>query len=451
MLGRITSASDFGFRELAILFAAFLMALLILVPNKQMLDFAFGIWILSFGLGWRTIHITSQLSIHPSEILAYLICFLVFAASLIQHRSLDFKLPIPILLLMGFGAIGILTALSAGAQPDLIAAEAKVWFALIPTYFAVKWLINDRNAWERAATLSILVVTYVACLGMLDFFAPNVSRSLSGQAGIDTNYVAVDYAGYSFQRVGFILYGNFTAGFFIFTFFGLTLHRIIRNMRPKPAVALVYGTFASIQVFAMYLSGFRGLWYAAVIFTLIYALFQRRVWVLVAAFIIAVPSLPSEFGVRFQSIFNPDYADSSQYDRFQRLNGAFDLIGQAPLTGVGWSGSGYVHSDLAQIGADLGLPALAVFLFWIGTLLWQLFRLTRLGDWTAEYSRVLFATLSGLIVLFAGEGLIIWIQLTLPVWFLFALCYKLIELSASKPNERISSNSPAILTPQPSE
>ena len=104
----------------------------------------------------------------------------------------------------------------------------------------------------------------------------------------------------------------------------------------------------------------------------------------------------------------------------------------APLNGVGWTGSGYVHSDLVQIGANLGIPALLVFAAWYGGLFWQLFRLLKQSDWVGDYARVMFAMLAGLLVNFASEGNIVWIQLMVPIWFLFALVYKLGALAAAE-------------------
>ena len=165
-----------------------------------------------------------------------------------------------------------------------------------------------------------------------------------------------------------------------------------------------------------------------VVFLVAYAFVQNRSWVLLALVALAIPFLPSAFVQRFESLYNLQYADSSQFSRIDRATAALDLLKENPLMGVGWGGSGYVHSDLIQIGANLGVLGLGLFLLWVAHLIWRMFNLTRLRGWIGEYASALFATFCGLAVVFAGEGLIVFAQLMVPIWFLFAMGHKLDEL-----------------------
>ncbi len=433
-----------GFRELAIFTLAILMGLLIFIPSKSVMRLGFVLWILTFALGWRTIHLTSNLNIHPAEVLAVLLFVAVLARSIVSRSNLDLSLPIPILLLMVFSILGVFTALARGTALDLILQEFKIFAVLVPSYYVVKWLVVTRKDWERAALLTVPVAVYVSGLGLMDYFAPNLSQAISGDPSVVALYQAESYgAAPAFARVGFIFYGNFMAGFLIFMFFGLSVYFFLQSFRKNAVAQAITGFALLVEVAGMYLSGYRGLWYAVGAFLVAYAVVQRRAWLVVGVAIVSLPVLPAQFRDRFQSLFNLQYADSSQFDRIFRATQAFKLMIQSPLTGVGWAGSGYVHSDLIQICANLGIPALMVFVLWILNLIWQMFRLGQQRRWASGYAGALLATLCGLMLVFAGEGLIVWQQMMIPVWFLLAMCYKLIELD-DKETEPIVSPVPEI-------
>jgi O-antigen ligase len=185
----------------------------------------------------------------------------------------------------------------------------------------------------------------------------------------------------------------------------------------------------AVQLIGIYLSGFRGLWYSLAVFLVSYALVRRRGWIVIGVGIAGLPLLPVEFMQRLLSLFDIRYADSSQFARLDRATQAFNLMTSSPIMGLGWGGSGYVHSDLIQIGANLGVPALATFIAWILSQLWQFFQLSKRSDWMGEQASILFAALCGLSFVFAGEGLIVWAQFMVPIWFLFAMGYKLVDLA----------------------
>jgi O-antigen ligase len=189
---------------------------------------------------------------------------------------------------------------------------------------------------------------------------------------------------------------------------------------------------AVVQVAAMYLSGYRGIYYGMIVFVLAYALLYRRAWILVLAAVGAIPLLPPQFFERFVSLIDTRFADSSQFDRIQKIQAALDVISDSPFFGVGWGGSGYVHSDLLQLAANLGLPALTVFVAWFFSMARQLFALARRTTWIAPYGAGLFAAICSLFVVSAGEGNIVWIQLMVPIWFLFAMTYRLFEFGQAE-------------------
>ncbi len=429
-VGSMIARFHFGVRELVIFTVVVLLGGFILVPSQRVLRLGFFFWILTFGFGWRTIYLTPNLNIHPSEVTVTLLFVAMLAVAIVRRERIDFSIPVLIPLFLMFAVLGVVTALIQGARVDVVVEQFKVFIALIPSYYVVKWLVVTRQDWERAAVVAVAVVFYVSLLGQMEYFSPGLSRDLSGNPSSNQQFVtyaqSIDNS-VSFGRVGFAFYGSYTAGFLIFTFFGISTYYFIRSWRNGVRALVVAGIVLLAELVAMYLSGYRGLWYAIGVFFLAFAFVRRQGWLLLGAAIVSIPFLPIDFWLRFSSLVNQQYADSSQFDRFARAANALDLMRQSPLIGVGWGGSGYVHSDLAQIGANLGVIALAVFVLWILSLTWKMLRMSRHADWESGYAGVLFASMCGLLVLFAGEGQIVFVQLMIPIWFLFAMAYKLFE------------------------
>ncbi len=431
-IGRLVPILRIGTREIAIVLMIVLMSALILIPSDRMLQWGFKLWIITFAFGWRTIYFTQNLNIHPSEVIAFLLFFAFLARSIIKHTELDFSLPIALSLFMLTAVFGTFTGFVNLVPADVVIEEFKSFVQIILAYYIVRWSIKTGREWESATHWAIAVAVYIGLLGLMDYFVPNISRAISGQQDIETLYAAQSFGGYTFSRVGFIFFGNFSAGFVIFAFLGFTVHFVLtrfgKGANGLEQISLI--AMLLIQIAGIYLSGYRGLWYAVAFFVIVYALFQKRAWGLLGVGLLALPLLPVDFINRFQSVFNLEFADSSQYDRINRATVAFNQFLQAPLMGVGWGGSGYVHSDFIQIAADSGFFGILLFLIWVAGILWQLFRLTRVSGWICRYAGLLFAMVCALLFVLAGEGLYVFVQLVIPIWFLFAMCSKLSELAS---------------------
>jgi|GEM_PF-4607717 len=428
-LGMTIARSGYGVREIAILVLGIIGLVLVLLPSERILRIGFYFWLLTFGFGWRTLYLTPSLNIHPIEVLGYTLVFLVILNSVLHRTPLDVRLPKLVLLLVGIAFVEVLTGISRGTPLDNVLQEFKNFIILIPIYYLVQWFIRDRKDFERIANLLVIVGTYIALLGFLDFFLPGLSRSVANDPTVNPVFLAESYAGNTFARVGFIFFGNFTAGFVIFSFFGLTVHHMFRALGKENRLAVLFGALAAIQLFGMYLTGFRGLWYAVVGFVVAYGLVRSRGLILLALGLFAIPFLPENFIRRFISLFVTSEADSSQLGRIERAQGALDAFYQSPIFGVGLSGSGYVHSDLIQIAANLGVFAILTLAAWWGDLLLKAWRLQRRLDWNGDYAAALFATLVGNMIVLAGEGTLAFIQLIAPIWLMCVLVYKLHSLA----------------------
>jgi hypothetical protein len=432
-LGTAMARFGFGVREIAILVLVLVGLILILSPSDRVLRVGFYAWLLSFGLGWRTLYVTPSLNIHPSEVLAWILFLLMVAQSILYKTRLDWKIPIAIPVLIALSLLGIATGLFRSTPIDIVLNEAKVFLVLVPSYYCIKWFVRSREEWEQSMLIAIGVVVYISCIGMIDYFFPGLSLALAGRESGPT--VAVDEF-QRFTRVGFTFYGSFTAGYVIFMFVGVTMCRMFGAWRKSHAAFLFYVVALGLELGAMYLSGYRGIWYSFCVFMVAYVFLQRGAWVIAAGLVPLVSLLPQEFYRRFISLFDPQYADSSQFSRIDRASEALKLAKASPILGNGWGSSGYVHSDLTQIAANIGFPALATFLLWMLAMVVRLLRLWQGNSWAKPYAAALIATICGLVVLLGSEGLIAFVQLVIPLWFLFAMIDKLtLELAPTIKND----------------
>ncbi len=436
-IGRMTSMSAFGARELVIFALLAGSAVLVLVPSDRILQIGFAGWILTFGFGWRTIHLTSSINLHPAEVLAWMLFGLVIARKTIRRERLDLQIPFAVPLLMVLGLAGLGTALVRGDQLGAAVQESKVLFLLIPCYYIVKWLLVTRADWEISIWLATLVAVYISLLGFVDYVDPALSTLLTGRSAEQTVMVSVQ----GFERAGFVFFGSAAGAFVVMAFLAFAIHFFLESLTGSRLMQVLTLAILLLELFAVYISGYRGLWIAAVVLVLAYSVVQRRAWILLAGGVLGLPFLPTDFVYRAESLLDLRYADSSQFKRLDRARQGVDLILQSPVNGVGWAGSGYVHSDLVQLAANLGLPALLVFVLWLVRLGWSMFRLASKPGWIGQYAAALLASLCALAVVLTGEGIIVWAQLIAPAWFLLALCHKLTDFASAE------ETSPAASTP----
>lgn len=427
-LGYYFARSGFQLRELIILGLGIAGLLFVLMPSDRVLEVGFGLWVLTFGLGWRTVYITTDLNIHPSEVLAWLLFGLLLVRGLTRQSRPDFKIPLWIPALVALACLGLVVALVSGNRIDVAVEEFKVILVLVPVYYIVQWLIRDARDWERTANLAVCIGVYLGGLGMLDALLPGLASRLSG---VPVEHVTLgSFQG--FDRVLFSIFGAPLAGAVILTLMGFTLRQVFRPHRSMLFRMLLWGALA-VQVYGIYISGYRVTTFGMALMFGVYALFERRALILFVAAAAVIPFLPGGFIRRIFSLFDPQYEDTSQQKRIVRAEEGWEQIWSSPLLGHGWGGVGYVHSDLIQLAGNLGIPALLVFLGWFGATLVDLWRLTKQQGFFREYGTAMFAGVAAVLMPLAGEGLIVFIQLMIPVWFLLSMAHRLVDL-AQTPN-----------------
>lgn len=193
---------------------------------------------------------------------------------------------------------------------------------------------------------------------------------------------------------------------------------------------------ATIQLYSIYISGTRNMWIATLTMVVLAVYMRLGAWkalfVLPLSLFVLLSYAPEAGVKRMESFYflhetdqfgrsDTRWLDSSGAERAARMQGAVDAMIENPF-GRGWSSSGWVHSDILSIGADLGvLPAL-IFVF---LLLSSTARVILRARRTSGPDQWRWLTYTGFMVtnvlLFSFGGVTWLIQYAMPAWFCWIL------------------------------
>lgn len=401
------------------------VGLVLLIPRQNVLRFGLYLWIASFGLGFRNIEIAQRVSLHPAEA----ILWFLFLALLVRKAVFGHSLRIPRFTYFGWGflaliPVGALVALWRDTPWALVLRAMKPTLGIIPAFYVVYNLVEERSAWLRSAAVGVLIGAYISLLGIVEYLIPNFA--LPFEDFLYNEQVLTAPGG--FRRGMFAFWGSPIAVLVPLIFFPWLL--IAWNAKRSVRWRVAAGGLIPIYVVALYISAYRGLWLSFLVMLLAYGYVGGRQAKLATmlAVILGWQLLPTEFYDRINELFVRDIIVMGD-TRLSRFIGAWNLALRHPLLGVGWGGSGWVHSDWLQIAADLGFPAALCLLAWYGTVVLRVRDVARGGTtaWTRAYAAALFISLVGIAVALALEAMIVRPELIFPVWFVFALASKLGE------------------------
>src|SRR5207253_7141069 len=129
--------------------------------GERGIRYGFVLWVLTLGLGYRTITWTPGLHIHPSEILLW-----VLLVSICVHRNLgvtsQLTLPIWILLMMPFWVLAWWPLILGNAAWDEMLNEFRNFFLLIPLTIVATVVLRVRENWRRLFLPLFAASTWIA-------------------------------------------------------------------------------------------------------------------------------------------------------------------------------------------------------------------------------------------------------------------------------------------------
>ncbi|HUS15698.1 MAG TPA: hypothetical protein VM536_11860 [Chloroflexia bacterium] len=380
----------------------------------------FYCWILMFMLGYRVIHVTTYFGLHPLVLsLLGLLGILLIRISTFEQRTLSWVTPPAALALLPFWILGWLVGLVRGTPADQMLSESLNFVMLVPLLIVMDYVLVRPRDWKLVVALFYLTGTLIAVIGLLEYVLPGVTQFVPA-AEIAS---AERQTGDDFARAAFLTWGSAVATFVC----ALAAPLIIPLWGWARTLPLRLGLAVAwlAMLGGIYIGGFRSLWVEVALCAL-FLLVLRKGWQGAAGAAVGLGVvwllLPESGRARLLTLvaaLQGQFEDTSSLDRWQRASGAWNAIVDNPF-GLGWTGTGWVHSDFLQVGTDLGILAALLFLGWYLATFWSLLRrhLQEPGD-------LLLLGLLGSFLLAGGQLMsqgVTWLpQNALPLWFVWAL------------------------------
>lgn len=361
------------------------------------MDTAVKLFFLAFFLGYRTFRVYGKFDIHPLDIIT--VALTIKALSQISTKSVS--IPKILLFILPFAFIALFNGrITNPGLFDEGLREFKGFLIFYLLFIAFGHYLKKRENFVIALRYYYLAMFLVALIGVLEYYVPPARPFLDAffKNSATSEYYETD-TGTMFFRAMFLFWGTSTvANLMVVAMpFVLVLARNLQNNWLKAYYVLSFG----VMIVAVYISGNRAGWLAMVgmaIFFFIFYVNKRfkpkqilRIYliaILVLSWGIRSLLVDEKFVERFGSgvaVFNRDASeedlDGSAQLRKYRVTLTWSRVQNNPL-GLGWTGSGWVHSDFLQLTANLGWVPGMVFLL---AFLSLLFRAAKRAILSANY------------------------------------------------------------------
>jgi len=443
---------DFSYRDAILAFAA-LAGAIIVFGRARGIEFGFVLWILSLALGYRTIEITPALRLIPAELLLWLLLACVCAQQrLIPQGVLAF--PLWLWFFLPFLALAWWPLVLGDAKWDAMLSEFRDFLLLIPLLIVTPIVLQTERNWRHLVIAFFLASTWIALTGTMEYWFPSAMRLFP--AFIKDAKAETTQDG--FVRAQFSFWGSQAATFVcvLAVPVAITLGRWWRKWYQRAAIA----SSAALQLMAIYIGGFRSVWFMVLIQVVAACLLGLRkhglVFTLLCLLVagIGYQYIPktNERIVTTIAVLKGTPIDHSGRDRMNRAIGAAEQAAGAPL-GSGWNSAGWVHSDFLQIAANLGIIAGMIFFAGYVVTLWKIGSRVKLllgTNQTGSHADLGFSLFLSFIAvggLLAVEGVEVLPQLILPVWFVWAMVEVWLRQTSETATEPLYSYAPANLYP----
>ena len=382
--------------------------------------------ILAFIFGYRTIEPINGLKLHPIEIMTYTACLRI----LIFNRVRIYEMPVTISILSTLFVLYFILDVLSRFSP-MVLLEFKNSILMVGIFFTTLHIRFDTAYIKSLLRFYLFAISLISILGISEFLFPAFIGSIFGYQ----NTQDVVHNDLFFNRVAFLFWGSHLAANLIPPVFPILL--FLRSENDKAVQSNIILTFLIIiNLFAIYLSGNRISWLIATIYLFLFLFLYRRqilpymktyAVIVAIGFVIYVYSQPVEG--RYISTFlaltgniDPRY-DSSGAARMHRAKVAINSIKNHPL-GTGWGSQGWVHSDVLQIGASLGIVTAFIFFISPILLLLKLYKVFNKAPPTMHSSLFLcIALLIYTIISFSLNGNILKVQSGAPLYITWAMSY----------------------------
>jgi hypothetical protein len=391
------------------------------VAAKRGLKLGFVFLVLTFAVGFRTMDVTPNLRVHPSE----LVLWGLLALPLVQRKQITALLPLWVILFIPFWVWGWWPYLAGDFKWEPMFSEFKNFIILIPLFLIAGSVLAEKSNWGAVLLAFYLVGAWIAAMGILEYVYPGVKtifpEFVSFAPPVET--------GEGFQRARFSFWGSADAIYLCVL--ALPIAAVVWEWWSTSWKRVINVSIVAVMLGAVYISGHRNAWLMVALQFLAFAAVKKRYLSGIAIllfFFFLFQVAPGPAKARFYSgtellAGQPVSSDSSGQKRWDRVTTSLDNTLTHPL-GRGWTAAGWVHNDFLQVAENLGILAGALFL---GAYVFTLVRLGR-SVRTAYLLREQRELGIGLLLSFACAGIILATdanlelpQLILPIWFVWVL------------------------------
>ena len=384
-------------------------------------------WIIfAFILGYRTFEPIPGLKLHPIEIFVYASIIRIIVSSPPKYL----KMPLNISLLgIFFVTFFIVDCLSRYNQYVLL--EFKNAILLFMIFFVIQHIQIKKVYIIRLFKIYLFSASIISSLGILEFLFPS---TVAAVFGYQDETVLIDET-ISFSRLAFLFWGSHLAANLIPPTFLILLLLKVEN--DPIAINNSFLTFLIIiNLIAIYLSGNRISWLVLTVL-LIATIFQYRgsllpnmksyILLITIAFVVYIYSQPVEgrYISTFKALTGQIDAryDSSGGVRLERAKIALASMVAHPI-GTGWANQGWVHSDILQVAASMGIIPGIIFLFAPIMLLLKIYRLYLISHPAQQTLLFVFCCLLIFIIISLSlNGNYFLVQCGVPLFLFWALSY----------------------------
>lgn len=410
---------------LIIAFSALLIFILFFSKGISSLRYLFYFWILCFHFGPRGEEIFGIKIFYLEGITWLLFFLLILRFNFFAGKKNVF--PKYTTLLFLFFILGIYTAIYYENKVENIIWEFKVFLTIIPTfyisYIGFKYLNINIKRIIQIFVLGALILTLGS---VLFYFFPSLSKTLptfEDSVIIDTHQFEVTYTEEPYIRTGGSFWGLLIiSAYLLLLFFPIYIERGFQKNIFKKYLYLVTNI---LIIIVSLLNGHRSIWLGFLLGWAIFSYirgFKGIFWGFILTFVI-LHIIPQAVIDRFFSIFQvSDITWTGRVSLFEKASG---IIKEHPIFGVGWAGSGWVHNFILQMGANLGLIGLFVFLLWLFKLFSSSFFLYRKlnKESLKSYLAGFLVSCISYLMPMTGEALIEWPSFMIPFWFFLAVLH----------------------------
>ena len=398
-------------------------ALLVFATGERALKVGVVFLVLTFGLGYRTLHVTPNVSVHPSELVVWgLLAFPLLQPANWKQRKTTIWLPYWLILFIPFWLWAWFRGSSLGLPSDEMFNEFRNFLLLIPLFIVTEMVLANRTNWRPVLLAFYCAGTWIAAMGVLEYTFPEIKTVFSAFV---TQPEPSDTPE-RFARATFSFWGS-SAATFILVLSAPMVIVVWRWWSMYWQRVLIVLAFA-VQVLGIYIGGYRSMWIVFTAELLAFAIVGRKPLLaaaclllpLLGTWLLPAPAQKRALSGIFLLTGNPESLDTSGIKRWGRLTQALTDTLNQPL-GHGWSAAGWVHNDFIQVAANLGVLAGLLF---AGAFVFTLCRVLRrvlAPDFSDDHylGVALLLSFVGAGAILAMEGVQVLTQLVLPVWFVW--------------------------------